>query len=106
RSNLQAGEALSRQRVAEAGLHQDSHVDRGGCGIREALKFFLAIDYFFEWDASKLCGASPLTGDLRESILQLHEYVLPDDVLSMYAQRCVLHDTHLWPEEFLDLRFS
>jgi len=26
--------------------------------------------------------------------------------LSMRVQRCVLHDTHLWPEEFPDLRFS
>jgi hypothetical protein len=28
---------------------------------------------------------------------------LPDDVLSLRVQRCVLHVAHLWPEEFPDL---
>jgi len=29
--------------------------------------------------------------------------LLPDDVLSLRVQRCVLHEPHLWPEEFPDL---
>jgi hypothetical protein len=36
-------------------------------------------------------------------MLQLDEELLPDDVLLLRVQRCVLHDAHLWPEEFPDL---
>ncbi len=39
-------------------------------------------------------------------MLQGDEDLLPDDVLFLHVQRCVLHDTHLWPEEFPDLSFS
>jgi hypothetical protein len=39
--------------------------------------------------------------------LYLDEDLLPDDVLLLlYVQRCVLHDAHLWPEEFPDLSRS
>jgi hypothetical protein len=60
-------------------------------------------DYFFEYDASDLCTNSPLTSGVQESILHLDEQLLPDDVLSLRVQRCVLHDAHFWPEEFPDL---
>jgi len=51
----------------------------------------------------KFGGPSPLTRGGRESILSFHEHLLPDDVLSLHVQRCVSHDTYLWPEEFPDL---
>jgi len=37
------------------------------------------------------------------SILSFDDDLLPVDVLSVHVQRCVSHDTHLWPEEFPDL---
>src|SRR5260370_6567099 len=51
-------------------------------------------------------GRTFLTLGNPGSILQLDEELLPDDVLSLHVQRCVLHDTHLWQEEFPDLSFS
>jgi hypothetical protein len=44
-----------------------------------------------------------LTREPSESILQADEELLPDDVLSLCMQRCVLYGAHLWPEEFPDL---